>query len=481
MLSTENIGLKKPGYNDEADIAVINENSDIIDREFGNRYLKFETYSVEQANNAIAQAIEALPNGLVYRGAVNYYKDLPTANNELGDTYSVKYQGETGTTADGNEYAWGEYDGTLQWIKLGVNAYTKDEIDAQREAIESDILSAENDIAINRHTLGTQCKNVISKEISSGTIADVTITVNDDKSITFNGTATKTIYYWVYGVNIHASNQKPLSKGRYILTGCPKGGAGNTYNLVAGYRQSPTADRYAVYDYGDGNNFEIKTDTGSVDILIQILSGTVVDNLTFYPMLRYVGTDSTYEPYKPSVNERLTANENDILRIYQDTQGASLNSVGWYRIFEVNKLSSRRSAIINIARGYGEVAGETITLLLNLVYMDGTTKFADCNVLDKLCRVQYLDKIRVVAPTPYMTSNIAYIDLHYNTTKPNNVNAVILGINSGGKNVTNFTPINLTKINEIGEEYTAIEFDLTGGDIFDRLTALETALSQTTE
>jgi hypothetical protein len=146
MLSTENIGLKKPGYNDEADIAVINENSDIIDREFGNRYLKSETYSVEQVNNAIAQAIEALPNGLVYRGAVNYYNDLPTANNKLGDTYSVKYQGETGTTGDGNEYAWGEYDGTLQWIKLGVNAYTKDEIDAQREAIESDILKVKNNV-----------------------------------------------------------------------------------------------------------------------------------------------------------------------------------------------------------------------------------------------------------------------------------------------------------------------------------------------
>lgn len=146
MLYTDNIGLKKPAYSDPADIADINENSDIIDREFGNRYLKSETYSVEQANNAIAQAIEALPNGLVYRGAVNYYKDLPTANNELGDTYSVKYQGETGTTADGNEYAWGEYDGALQWIKLGVNAYTKKEIDEQHQEIKSDILSAQNQI-----------------------------------------------------------------------------------------------------------------------------------------------------------------------------------------------------------------------------------------------------------------------------------------------------------------------------------------------
>lgn len=144
MLSTENIGLKKPGYNDEADIAVVNENMDVIDAELSNRYPKSQTYSNRETDEAIATAINALPRGLIYRGAVDYYKDLPTENNELGDTYSVKYQGETGTTADGNEYAWGEYDGTLQWIKLGVNAYTKNEIDEQREAIKSDILNLKN-------------------------------------------------------------------------------------------------------------------------------------------------------------------------------------------------------------------------------------------------------------------------------------------------------------------------------------------------
>jgi hypothetical protein len=125
---------------------------------------------VEQANNAIAQAIEALPNGLVYRGAVNYYKDLPTTNNELGDTYSVKYQGETGTTADGNEYAWGEYDGTLQWIKLGVNAYTKDEIDEQREAIESDILNEKTARENLRNELQEQINNIVLESSESGDV-----------------------------------------------------------------------------------------------------------------------------------------------------------------------------------------------------------------------------------------------------------------------------------------------------------------------
>ena len=141
MLSTENIGLKKPGYNDEADIAVINENMDTIDAELSNRYTKTQTYSNRETDEAIANAINALPRGLIYRGAVDYYNNLPSENNELGDTYSIKYQGTSGTEPDGNEYAWGKYDGTLQWIPLGVDSYTKKEIDEQRSSIESDILS----------------------------------------------------------------------------------------------------------------------------------------------------------------------------------------------------------------------------------------------------------------------------------------------------------------------------------------------------
>ena len=63
-------------------------------------------------------AIEALPNGIVYRGAVNYYSDLPN-DAEEGDAYTVKYTGASGTTPDGTEYVWGNDSGTLAWIAIG--------------------------------------------------------------------------------------------------------------------------------------------------------------------------------------------------------------------------------------------------------------------------------------------------------------------------------------------------------------------------
>lgn len=69
---------------------------------------------IEAINNAIA----ALPRGLIYKGAVDYYSNLP-ASPEVGDCYTVRYEGDSGTTPNGKEYAWGPIDNVNQWIDLG--------------------------------------------------------------------------------------------------------------------------------------------------------------------------------------------------------------------------------------------------------------------------------------------------------------------------------------------------------------------------
>lgn len=56
--------------------------------------------------------------GLIWKGAVNYYADLPAVP-EVGHCYTVKYLGDSGTEIGGIEYAWGKLDGKLQWIPLG--------------------------------------------------------------------------------------------------------------------------------------------------------------------------------------------------------------------------------------------------------------------------------------------------------------------------------------------------------------------------
>ena len=72
------------------------------------------------AKKLIGDAIASLPAGFHYKGAVDYYSDLPN-DAEEGDIYIVRYQGSSGTTPDGTPYVWGDYQGTPQWINCGLN------------------------------------------------------------------------------------------------------------------------------------------------------------------------------------------------------------------------------------------------------------------------------------------------------------------------------------------------------------------------
>ena len=65
-------------------------------------------------------AIAGLGKGIIYKGAVNYYNDLPN-NAELGDCYSILYSGTSGSNPSGAEYVWGKINGSsnASWIFLG--------------------------------------------------------------------------------------------------------------------------------------------------------------------------------------------------------------------------------------------------------------------------------------------------------------------------------------------------------------------------
>lgn len=66
--------------------------------------------------------IENLKDGMTYQGTVDYYKDLPV-NAEEGDTYIVRYKGDSGSESDNTSYVWGKYEGAFQWIAFGGGSY----------------------------------------------------------------------------------------------------------------------------------------------------------------------------------------------------------------------------------------------------------------------------------------------------------------------------------------------------------------------
>ena len=179
--------------------------------------------------------------------------------------------------------------------------------DEEREklaALENyDDSEVKSQTALNRSTLGYQRKNLLKNAAVSQTIRGMTFTVNKDGSVTANGTATAT-------ADISISTKSPILNGDYTLTCCPAGGSADSYRAIARIYDSEDNPLTAtLIDTGEGLTVT-GSDDSYINVIIRISSGVTAENLTFRPMLRCAEIiDGTYEPYKPSVEERLAALE----------------------------------------------------------------------------------------------------------------------------------------------------------------------------
>lgn len=168
-----------------------------------------------------------------------------------------------------------------------------------RADISSMNAAVKNDIAINRTTLGTQCKNLLKNTAVTKTVNGVTFTVNSDGSITAKQTTTAP-----GNATIDVATNITLNPGTYILTGddeIKKSGYGEIRFYVGS----------TVYSTNTAHTFDTEV---TITVKIFIWQGVNINgSKTIYPMLRYADiTDDTYEPYKESVDERLINNTSDI-------------------------------------------------------------------------------------------------------------------------------------------------------------------------
>ena len=158
-----------------------------------------------------------------------------------------------------------------------------------------------NDIALNLSSIGMSKKNLL-KIVEINKITDkYSIIKNSDDSVTVNGT---------FDTNISATlgTLKTKNGVKYILSGCPQGGSSSSYRLNMRH-EGQTTNVYP--DIGGGVTFTGIDETMSAIVLIY--GGTTVDNLTFYPMIRYADiTDDTYEPYQDNLQTQIKNNDNDI-------------------------------------------------------------------------------------------------------------------------------------------------------------------------
>lgn len=134
-------------------------------------------------------------------------------------------------------------------------------------------------------------KNLLPNKAVSQTISGVTFTVNADKSVTANGTATADIFYVIHYDSSYSD---------VILSGCPANGSLNTYRI----QYSNFVDQ-SFSDDGNGVYIPTTKNAGNWRIVIFIGNGQTVNNFVFKPMIRLASiADDTYEPYIPD-NEEL--------------------------------------------------------------------------------------------------------------------------------------------------------------------------------
>ncbi len=122
---------------------------------------------------------------------------------------------------------------------------------------------------------------------AEGTLNGLSWTLNEDKSVTINGTATKTtvLYY----------QNKYIDLGTYTLSGCPSSMKGSVYlqtnKFINGTGVAAATSGVAP------KTFEISDDDTLTATFIGILANTTLNNVTVYPMLNRGDTSLPYTPY----------------------------------------------------------------------------------------------------------------------------------------------------------------------------------------
>lgn len=143
-------------------------------------------------------------------------------------------------------------------------------------------------------------KNLLNNNYQSEVYNGITVTVNADKSITLNGTATDNCTICIYngGHSLVTAAYQIIENGNYILSGAHEGQTTSTYMLSYRYDDA-IGSNSSVLGRVPVDGVPIDNTSGAyryLGVYIAVWSGATVNNVTFRPMLRKVNTSDTYEP-----------------------------------------------------------------------------------------------------------------------------------------------------------------------------------------
>lgn len=239
-----------------------------------------------------------------------------------------------------------------------------DKLQADVEQNKTDISSTKNDVAVNKATLGMQItKNVFDlnsweKSLITPTRGQVEAVENGIK-FTHDNSNTATAYTNPYLDSNAKTHKIPVEPNtEYILSW-----ETNTVNsgFIRVYFNGQSAYYEDVTNAGNINSKKFKTSSVTRYLSLQLRIDITGESTTFTNiMVRKANTDDTYEPYKPSVNERLVEveesvseltpkaeqNKSDILLVKSDLRvhGATLG----YRLNNLIEFDVKTTTISNV-------------------------------------------------------------------------------------------------------------------------------------
>ena len=195
-------------------------------------------------------------------------------------------------------------------------------------------------------------KNLLPNTATSKTTRGVTFTVNSDGSVTASGTPTGNAVLFVAGSDWYHPATFPLVGGQqYILSGCPSGGASDSYRMAI-WEYNGSTDIDYFNDVGNGVTFTANASANGMIVVITIPSGVNTTGMVFRPMIRLASVeDGTYVPYAKT-NVGLTKETKEKLRLHQKGDVCSYTRGQLYGFmlgesfyFAINNAASDISAI----------------------------------------------------------------------------------------------------------------------------------------
>ena len=195
---------------------------------------------------------------------------------------------------------------------LGIDATADKAVADENGSNISETFSAvKNDIAINRTTLRTQCKNLLNE---TEYLSSIIIVWHGTSSIVGNQitlTATGTDCYVTPYLSEDGGYRIPVEPNTdYILSWeSDNSNSGKIHVFMNGIMTKQQFANNSVTEY-----LKFTTDTDATFITIRFGVSNSGDSITYSNiMLRYADiTDDTYEPYKENIDERITNNISDI-------------------------------------------------------------------------------------------------------------------------------------------------------------------------